>query len=120
MAKVLGVGGVFFKSKNPSQLYSWYEKYLGIEKKEGAGISFQNASNYVVLSIFDSNTKYFSPPSNDYMINLVVDDLEGALKQVAEGGAEIVGEIESYFNGRFGWFIDPDGNKIELWEPNGQ
>ncbi len=118
MAKVLGVGGVFFKSKDPTQLYAWYQKHLGIEKGEGPGVSFPKSSDYIVWSIFNSNTDYFAPPSKEYMFNLVVDDLEGALKQVAEGGAEIVGEIECYDNGRFGWFIDPDGNKVELWKPN--
>ena len=121
MAKVLGVGGVFFKSVNPDRLYRWYSEYLGISKNDEPGVSFQNSeqspAGYLVWSAFDDNTKYFEPADKQYMFNLVVDDLEGALQQVEKGGAELVGEIESYDFGSFGWFIDPDGNKVELWQP---
>lgn len=121
MAKVLGVGGVFFKSVNPDRLYRWYSEHLGISKNDEPGVSFQNSeqspAGYLVWSAFDDNTKYFEPADKQYMFNLVVDDLEGALQQVEKGGAELVGEIESYDFGSFGWFIDPDGNKVELWQP---
>ena len=70
-----------------------------------------------VWSPFDRATKYFDPAARDYMFNLVVDDLDGALRQVREGGAELVGAIEEQDYGRFGWFMDPEGNKVELWQP---
>lgn len=121
MAKVLGVGGVFFKSADPDRLYDWYAEHLGITKKDEPGVSFQNSAQpsagYVVWSAFKDSTNYFDPADKQYMFNLVVDDLEGALRQVEQGGAERVGEIESYDFGSFGWFIDPDGNKVELWQP---
>jgi len=121
MAKVLGVGGVFFKSPHPDRLYHWYSEHLGITKDDGPGVSFQNSeqapAGFIVWSAFDDNTKYFDPADKQYMFNLVVDDLEGALRKVEQGGAELIGEIESYDFGRFGWFVDPDGNKVELWEP---
>jgi predicted enzyme related to lactoylglutathione lyase len=63
------------------------------------------------------NTAYFSPSQKEFMMNFVVDDLDEALKQVGEAGAEVVGTIEQYEYGRFGWFMDPDGNKVELWQP---
>ncbi len=121
MAKVLGVGGVFFKSPDPDRLYDWYEKYLGIIKEEGPGVSFQNSaqpsSGFVVWSAFSDKSDYFDPGGKQYMFNLVVDDLDEALQQVRTGGAELIGETESYDFGSFGWFIDPDGNKVELWQP---
>jgi len=121
MAKVLGVGGIFFKSANPDRLYRWYSEHLGISKNDEPGVSFQNSeqspAGYIIWSAFDDNTKYFEPADKQYMFNLVVDDLEGALQQVAKGGAQLVGEVESYDFGSFGWFIDPDGNKVELWQP---
>lgn len=121
MAKVLGVGGVFFKSPDPKALYDWYAKWLGMEF-ENWGTTFtpktMPANGQTVWSAFDANTKYFAPSDKAFMFNLVVDDLEEALRQVEEGGAPIIGEVEKLEFGSFGWFIDPDGNKVELWEPN--
>lgn len=121
MAKVLGVGGVFFKSPDPDRLYDWYVKHLGISKENGPGVSFRNvdqpAHSFHVWSAFKQSTGYFNPSTKDHMFNLVVDDLDGALDQVAAAGAELVGTIEEYDYGRFGWFVGPDGNKVELWQP---
>ena len=121
MAKVLGIGGVFFKSPDPKRLYDWYAKWLGMELTEWGSVYFPKdmpANAQTVWSSFDSNTDYFAPSNKDFMFNLIVDDLAGALKQVQEGGAEIVGKIEQMEYGFFGWFVDPDGNKVELWEPS--
>ena len=121
MARVIGVGGVFFKSEDPDKLDEWYAEHLGVRRNAGPGVSFKTAdqpdAGYLVWSVFKSDTGYFSPTSKGYMFNLVVDDLDGALEQVQAGRAQPVGEIESHENGRFGWFMDPDGNKVELWEP---
>ena len=121
MAKVLGVGGVFFRSADPKRLYEWYAKWLGIEFQDwGTAFSPSTmpANSQTVWSAFDATSDYFAPSQNEFMFNLVVDNLEEALKQVEEGGAIIVGEIAKYEFGSFGWFMDPDGNKVELWEPN--
>ena len=121
MAKVLGVGGVFFKSPDPKRLYDWYAKYLGMELGEWGTAYFpQNlpANSQTVWSAFPATTEYFDPPSKDFMFNLIVDDIEQAMKQVQQGGAEIIGTIQKLEYGSFGWFRDPDGNKVELWEPS--
>ncbi len=120
MAKVLGVGGIFFKSADPEKLYQWYERWLSFRAEPGSGISFpprdMPKDSVTVWSAFESTTDYFAPSTKEYMFNLIEDDLRGALRQVKEGGAEIIGEIQEYEFGKFGWFMDPDGNKVELWE----
>ena len=120
MAKVLGVGGVFFKSPDPKRLYDWYTKWLGMEFEDW-GIAYfpkdMPANSQTVWSAFKSDTDYFAPSDKPYMFNLIVDDIAGAIEQVREGGAEIIGNIEKLEYGSFSWFIDPDGNKVELWEP---
>lgn len=121
MAKVVGVGGVFFKSPDPEGLRAWYVEHLGIPDEEGPGVSFRNADQprdgYLVWGGFREDTRYFDPADKDYMFNFVVDDLRGALAQVERAGAALVGEVEEYDYGDFGWFMDPDGNKVELWQP---
>jgi len=121
MASVVGVGGVFFKSENPDELYQWYVEHLGIVRNDGPGVSFmtsdQPPDGYLVWGAFKSDTRYFDPATKQFMFNLTVDDLDGALDQVKAGGAEVIGDVEVCDNGRFGWFMDPEGNKVELWEP---
>ena len=121
MAKVLGVGGIFFKSPDPKRLYDWYAKWLGMEFQDW-GIAYfpkdMSANAQTVWSAFDSSTTYFAPANKDFMFNLIVDNIEEAIQQVQEGGAKIIDKIEKLEYGSFGWFIDPDGNKVELWEPN--
>lgn len=121
MAKALGVGGIFFKSKDPQALMAWYQTWLGLPAEGGEYASFAPAAmpegGSTVFSAFKANTGYFAPSKREFMFSLVVDDLDGALRQVAEGGAELVGDAQSFDYGRFGWFLDPDGNKVELWQP---
>lgn len=122
MARVLGVGGVFFKADDPAALADWYREHLGVPVDASyGGASFEPSTmpsgGLTVWSPFSADTAYFRPSRQTFMINLVVDLLDEALEQVRRGGAEIVGEVEEYDYGRFGWFIDPAGNKVELWEP---
>ena len=121
---VLGVGGIFFRSKNPGSLGAWYQKHLGFQVEEWGdtrGASFlpadMPANSFTVWSAFASGTEYFGASGQSYMINLVVDDLDEALKNVAAGGAQVLEDREEHDFGRFGWFMDPDGNRVELWEP---
>ena len=122
--RVLGVGGVFFRSGNPARLGEWYAEHLGFQVEawgETRGTSFvpgdMPKGSFTVWSAFASNTEYFGSSGQGYMINLVVDDLDAALGRVAAGGAEVLEEREEHDFGRFGWFVDPVGNRVELWEP---
>ncbi|WP_028112161.1 VOC family protein [Ferrimonas kyonanensis] len=120
MATVLGVGGVFFKSGNPTALGQWYRDHLGMAVGE-YGADFVPTTmpdkGMTVWCPFAEDTQYFSPSEKGFMFNLVVDDLAEALKQVVAGGGQQVGEIVKESYGHFGWFLDPEGNKVELWQP---
>lgn len=120
----LGVGGVFFRSKDPAQLGAWYAEHLGLQVEAWGttqGTSFAPAdmpgNSFTVWSAFAADTEYFGSSGQGYMINLVVDDLDAALANVKTGGAEILEEREEHDFGKFGWFADPDGNRVELWQP---
>ena len=122
--RVIGVGGVFFRSPDPARLGSWYREHLGIGIEswgETHGTSFNPKdmppNSFTVWSAFNSLTEYFGSTGQSFMINLVVDDLDAALANVKAGGAEVVPDREEHDFGRFGWFVDPDGNRVELWEP---
>jgi predicted enzyme related to lactoylglutathione lyase len=124
MAKALGVGGIFFTSKDPQALMAWYQKALGLPAESGDYATFFPATmpggGCTVFSPFKESTDYFAPSTREFMFNLVVDDLDGALRQVVDAGAALAGDVQSFDYGRFGWFIDPDGNKVELWQPSAQ
>lgn len=120
MAKALGVGGIFFKARDPAALLEWYGRALGLPAADGC-VAFAPADmpdrSYTVWSPFAADTDYFEPSKQPFMFNLVVDDVEGALAQVEAAGGQRVGGVDDYDYGRFGWFLDPEGNKVELWEP---
>lgn len=124
MKRVTGIGGIFFKSDNPDRLYQWYEKHLGIQPApDGTGAIFEwrekqaEQTGMTVWSIFPHDTKYFDPSSSSFMINYRVENLDALLQALREEGVEIEPRQENYEYGRFAWVIDPDGNRIELWEP---
>lgn len=120
MAKVLGLGGIMFKSKDPEKLGEWYKKWLGIPVKGAYGAALPIAdlppNVKTAWAPFAADTTYFAPSTQAFMFNLVVDDLAGILKQIEEGGGTIIGEPEDSPYGKFGRFLDPEGNKVELWE----
>lgn len=123
MAKALGVGGIFFKSPDPAALMAWYQRHLGFSPETIGYTVFPPSAmppaGATVFAAFKADSNKFAPSAREFMFNLVVDDLDGALKQVVEGGARLVDDVVSDEIGRFGWFLDPDGNKVELWEPKG-
>jgi predicted enzyme related to lactoylglutathione lyase len=122
--RVTGIGGIFFKSSNPEKLYQWYEKHLGIHGPDGTGATFEcrdaedaQKKGMTVWSIFPQPTKYFDPSRSSFMINYRVDDLDALLEVLKQEGVEIDPKREDYDYGRFAWIMDPDGNRVELWEP---
>lgn len=121
MAQALGIGGVFFKAEDPEGLAQWYRTWLKFPGEEGTFAPFASSNipenSFAVWSTFARDSDYFGNPDQAFMIDLMVDDLDGALKQVTEGGAEVIPKTEDYDYGRFGWFIDPAGNRVELWQP---
>ncbi len=121
MARVLGIGGVFFKCRDRARLAAWYADALGFAINDFGGAVFARddlpPAAYSVWGPFDPDTDYFSPSRKGFMLNLIVDDVDAALAQVVAAGGRQVGAIEDYDYGRFGWFVDPDGNKVELWTP---
>jgi catechol 2,3-dioxygenase-like lactoylglutathione lyase family enzyme len=121
--RILGIGGIFFKSPNRDQLSSWYRDKLGIKyTPHGAMFKWQSVEeppqeHVTVWSIFPSTSNYFAPSEAPFMINYIVDDLGALLAKLREAGVQIDPKQEDHEYGRFGWVYDPDGNKIELWEP---
>jgi predicted enzyme related to lactoylglutathione lyase len=122
MARITGIGGVFFKSDHPAKTAKWYRDALGLDFQNMGGdtqyVSFApHDFAGPVFSIFDRKSDYMDPSAKDVMINLMVDNVDEALEQVRAHGGQIVGDIMSESYGDFGWFIDPEGRKIELWTP---
>ena len=123
MKRVTGIGGLFFKCKDRQAIHEWYGKHLGINCNE-YGTVFQwrekedkEHISYTVWSTFKQDTKYFNPSEKEFMFNYRVENLVELLKVLKEEGVTIVGEMEEYSYGKFGWIVDPEGNKVELWEP---
>jgi predicted enzyme related to lactoylglutathione lyase len=119
MAKVLGLGGVFVKVDDLEAWKGWYATVLGVKFEDyGSAIFAHPKVGCVNLSPFASDSSYFAPSSAAFMINLIVEDMDGVLARAAEHGAQALGrQDESY--GRFAWLLDPAGVKVELWEPLG-
>jgi predicted enzyme related to lactoylglutathione lyase len=121
MARALGVGGIFFKAKDPEKLGAWYKEWLDLPVEHPYGAAMKHdllpPKSCTVWSPFKQDTTYFEPSDQSFMINLIVDDLDGCLARVTDGGAEVMSKVEDSEFGRFGWFIDPEGNKVELWQP---
>ncbi len=125
MKRVTGLGGVFFKTTDPKGMKEWYGKHLGLPVDEH-GASFQwmeidrkdaKVPALTAWSPFKEDTTYFNPSEKQFMFNYRVENLVELMKALKEEGVQIVGDIEEYSYGKFGWIMDPDGNKVELWEP---
>jgi predicted enzyme related to lactoylglutathione lyase len=123
MATVIGVGGVFFKARDPQALRAWYERVLGLEMQDWNGTVFlpqtmvEQPGAGTVFSLFPEDTDYFEPSTKPFMINLAVDDLAGILERAKGHGVEPVRSFEDQPNGRFAHIVDPEGTTLELWEP---
>lgn len=124
MARVTGIGGVFFKSTgDPRALAAWYRDNLGLALEDWGGAVLKWPDDArpdggaTVWHVAKPDTEWFAPSASAFMINYRVDDLDGLLAKLRGNGVEVAGEMEDHDNGRFAWVLDPDGNKVELWQP---
>ncbi len=124
MNRVTGIGGIFFKSNDPKRLADWYHTHLGLKVEAWGGVVFHWASKdnpsgvgTTVWNAFDEQTTYFAPSKSSFMINYRVEDLQGLLSLLRNEGCEVDPKVDESDFGKFGWVMDPEGNRIELWEP---
>lgn len=123
MKKVTGIGGIFFKCKDPIKMRAWYKDHLGINSSEwGANFEWSDAEDNskkgsTAWNPFPETTKYFEPSAKEFMINYRVENLEALVEELKKEGVTIVDQIETYDYGKFVHIVDMEGNKIELWEP---
>lgn len=117
MTHVTGVGGFFFRAKDPEALAAWYERHLEIPPVTSDAGPWQTEAGVTAFTPFPADTDYFGRPEQQAMINLRVRDLAALLQKLREGGATVDGDMIDSPYGRFGYVIDPEGNRIELWEP---
>lgn len=122
MKRVTGIGGIFFKSSDPARLGAWYRDHLGLDVNDWGGAIFQwggsnSESGMTIWSIFGRDTDKMDPGTASFMLNFRVDNLDMLLAALRAEGCNVLDNVESSDFGKFGWVIDPDGNKVELWEP---
>jgi len=124
MKRVTGIGGIFFKSPDPAALSAWYQKHLGLNVEPWGGVAFRWAGDdnpsgvgTTIWNAFPADTTYFAPSTAPFMLNFRVADLHALLAVLRAEGVPVQDKVEESEYGKFGWVIDPDGNKVELWEP---
>ena len=124
MRRVTGIGGIFFKARDPKALAAWYQTHLGIDVQDWGGAAFpwRGADNpegvgTTVWSPFAADTTYFAPGTAPFMVNYRVEDLHALLAVLRAEGVQVEDKVEESEFGKFGWVIDPEGNKLELWQP---
>lgn len=123
MKRVTGIGGIFFKAKDAKALRAWYQKHLGVDVTEWGGAVFMwaddpnSAKGMTVWSVNGPDNDYFAPSTAPFMINYRVADLAALLTALREEGCNVVEKTDDSEYGKFGWVIDPEGNKVELWQP---
>lgn len=121
--RVTGIGGIFFKTEDQAKMKEWYGKHLGIESDQYGGLfkwrDYEDKEKVCTTawSPFTKESDYFQPSEKEFMFNYRVENLVELLEALKKEGVEVVGEIEEYEYGKFGWIMDPEGRKIELWEP---
>ena len=127
MKRVTGIGGVFFRAKDPKATYAWYAQHLGLNIDPSYGTSFEwrhaddgEKKGYTAWSPFPADTDYFGKPEQQYMVNYRVADLEALIETLRSEGVEVAVEIKSFDYGKFAHIVDPEGNRVELWEPPDQ
>jgi predicted enzyme related to lactoylglutathione lyase len=124
MKRVTGIGGVFFKAKDPVALREWYKRHLGIDVQNWGGAAFmwsdapgKPENGMTVWTVFASDSDKYAPSKAPFMVNYLVEDLAAVLKALREEGCNVLEKTDDAEYGKFGWVMDPEGNKIELWQP---
>jgi predicted enzyme related to lactoylglutathione lyase len=119
MKRVVGIGGVFLKAKDPDALLAWYQRHLGIDVRDWGGTVFPSnkAAAVTIWSVFPDTSEYFTPSKAGFMVNYVVEDLHAVLDVLNSEGCDVDSKTEESEFGKFGWVMDPEGNRIELWQP---
>ncbi len=121
MERVVGIGGIFIKARDPAALAAWYRDNLGVpiepEQTYGMLTGDGGSPEMTVWSVFPMDSTYFAPSTAPFMVNYRVADLDRMLAQLRAAGAHVEDRVEDYDYGRFGWVVDPEGNRIELWQP---
>jgi len=120
MAKVIGLGGIFFKARDPAALSAWYAQHLGLTLEEWGGVRFDEDAarpGFTLWAPFDADTDYFAPSAQPYMVNFRVDDLDALLAQLRAAGVTVDDRTDTNELGSFGWIMDPEGTRVELWQP---
>ena len=123
MKRVTGIGGVFFKAKDPKALGDWYRTHLGMNVEAWGGVTFRWADDSAagqgstIWNPFKDDTSYFAPSAASFMINYRVDDLDALLAALRTEGCDVDDKVEESEYGKFGWVMDPEGNRVELWQP---
>jgi predicted enzyme related to lactoylglutathione lyase len=124
MKRVTGIGGIFFSARDPAALREWYRKHLGIDVQDWGGTAFtwtdadgKPTNGTTIWSVGDAAGDHFAPSNASFMINYRVDDLHGLVRSLKQEGCNVLDKIEESEYGKFAWVMDPEGNKVELWEP---
>ncbi len=123
MARVTGIGGIFFKSPDPKALGEWYQRHLGLTLEPWGGSALRWADDpqvdggTTIWSPFTADTGYFAPSTAPFMVNYRVDDVRALVAQLREAGCAVQDKVDESEYGIFAWVVDPDGNKLELWQP---
>ena len=119
----MGIGGIFFKAQDKAALIAWYRDHLGVPVEDWGGVSFNwrdldpDENAMTIWSVFNATSTYFEPSKAPFMINFRVRDLDAMLAQLREADCDVDERIEDSDFGRFGWVMDPEGNRVELWQP---
>ncbi len=123
MRRVTGIGGIFFKAADPKALADWYKVHLGLKLEDWGGVAFRwaedngSGNGTTVWSPFKADTTYFAPSTAPFMVNFRVEDLRGLLEALRAEGCEVDEKVDESEFGIFGWVMDPEGNRVELWQP---
>lgn len=124
MNRVTGIGGIFFKAKDPKAMQAWYKRHLGIDVQDWGGAAFRwvdpdgkPVGGTTVWSIGPAEGDYYAPSTASFMVNYRVADLHALLQALKEEGCNVLDKLDESEYGKFGWVLDPEGNKVELWEP---